>query len=1000
MPQLESLQSLVNKFAQDYSRYKRDDYNEASCRQEFLNPLLECFGWDVSNRQNLRFNKREVLVEQNAENNKRPDYSLTRFGLVKFFFEAKKPHVDIFSDPKPAIQARKYGWNAKHPLVVLSNFEQLLIYDCSEMPTEADSATHSLFRSYNYSEYVEKYDEIADLISKTAVYSDDYDSYIKDHFPTSEGLRKTVDELFLEQINKWRVSLGQSLYEKRGDYLNIEHLNDVVQEFINKIIFLRICEDRRMPYYENSLQLAVENSETMVTELNSLFRRADRRYNSGLFNSEEIVFDLSNNAILSFIKELYYPASPYLFNIIEPHLLGKVYEQFLTQQLDVDSNGSIFLTCKIEYKDRAIVTTPTRLARSMVELSLTNLTEGKSPSDIHALRIADIACGSGIFLVEVFDFLINYLTSWYVEHSCLDKVEQKSDSTYKLLFSEKKQLMIDCLFGVDVDYHAVEAANLSLLIKLVEGEDEDSVEAEVPILPDLHSNIKHGNSLVPLENASSFNDNEIQAIVPFSWSTINRGECFDLIIGNPPYVETREMIKILNPKEVDYYRSAYRTAYRQFDKYFLFIEKAIKLIKRNGIISFVVPNKFFTNESGEQLRNLVAYRSGILRIDDFGSSQLFEDKTIYSSVITLRKTANESFFYQMHDSIDSLTKATRTSGTVLPVSILKKGFWMLTEDSSLLNLIQNIETLTVPLEYYVECFNGIQTSAESNGCLGKPSYWFDRNEVVRETPTSLIIHRGDSDYSIEKDILKPYFKPVQKTEKNLSSYDVLSTSKFIIFPYDEDGKLIPQRIMESQFSGTWKYLNDIYEDLRPKTLGGSRDVPKADSSNWYQYGRTQQLTGLNDRIKLIGAVMRKETPMYAYDDHNMLIASGGTAGYIGISMRNGSLYSIEFIQAWLSHHYTLEIIRISGSHFEGDFISAGTAILNRLPIVKLDFSNPVQKRMHDTITENGKLIREISETLADPSLSNSRRSALSQRKEALIQENNSIIDKIYRRELT
>lgn len=1000
MPQLEILESLVNKFAQDYSRYKQDDYNEASCRQEFLNPLLECFGWDVSNRQNLRFNKREVLVEQNAENNKRPDYSLTRFGIVKFFFEAKKPHVDISTDPKPAIQARKYGWNAKHPLVVLSNFEQLLIYDCSEMPTEADSASHSLFRSFNYREYVEKYDEISELISKAAVYSDNYDSYIKGHFPSSDGIRKTVDELFLEQINKWRIALGQSLYEKKGPYLNIEHLNDVVQEFINKIIFLRICEDRRMPYYENSLQMAVEDPDTMVSELDTLFKRADRRYNSGLFSSEEIVFDLSNNAILSFIKELYYPASPYLFNIIEPHLLGKVYEQFLTQKLDVDSSGQIYLTCKIEYIDRAIVTTPTKLAKSMVELSLSNLVEGKSPSDIHSLRVADIACGSGVFLVEVFDYLVNYLTDWYVEHSTLDKVESRSDSTYKLVFSEKKQLMTDCLFGVDVDYHAVEAARLSLLIKLVEGEDEDSVESELPVLPDLEGNIKHGNSLVPLERASSFNEDEIQAIVPFSWSTINRGERFDLIIGNPPYVETREMRKILNEKEVDYYINAYGTAYRQFDKYFLFIEKALKLIKRDGIVSFVVPNKFFTNASGEQLRNLIAYRSGILRIDDFGSSQLFEDKTIYSSVIILRKNTNESFFYQMHNSIDSLTKATRTSGTALPVSILKKRFWMLTEDLSLLSLIQNIETLTVPLENYVECFNGIQTSAESKGCLGRPSYWFDRDEVISESPTSYIIHRGEKDYSIEKGIVKPYFKPVEDDEYGLTSYDIPTTTKLIIFPYDEKGKLIPKSIMETQFSGTWQYLNDVYDDLRPRTLGGKRDVKKADSSNWYQYGRSQQLTGLNDRVKLIAGVLRKKNPMYAYDDTNMLIASGGTAGYIGISVRNGSPYSIEFIQAWLSHHYTLEIISISGSHFEGDYISAGTHILKRLPIVKLDFSNPAQKEIHDSITRNGKQIRRINEVLADPSLANSKRSALSQRKEALIQENNSIIDRIYRRELT
>ena len=206
--------------------------------------------------------------------------------------------------------------------------------------------------------------------------------------------------------------------------------------------------------------------------------------------------------------------------------------------------------------------------------------------------------------------------------------------------------------------------------------------------------------------------------------------------------------------------------------------------------------------------------------------------------------------------------------------------------------------------------------------------------------------------------------------------------------------------METQFSGTWQYLNDVYDDLRPRTLGGKRDVKKADSSNWYQYGRSQQLTGLNNRIKLIAGVLRKKNPMYAYDDSNMLIASGGTAGYIGISVRNGSPFSIEFIQAWLSNHYTLEIISISGSHFEGDYISAGTHILKRLPIVKLDFSDPIQKEIHDSVTENGKQIRKISKVLADPSLANSKRSALSQRKEALIQENNSLIDKIYRRELT
>lgn len=994
--QLDNLKSLIGKYSQDYSLYKQADYNEASCRQEFLNPLLECFGWDVSNSQNLQYNRREVLVEQNAEDNKRPDYSLTYFGSVQFFVEAKKPHVDISSDPRPAIQARKYGWNAKHPLVVLTNFEDTLIFDCAEMPKETDSASYSLFRQYHYTEYVDKFDEMSELLSRNAVYSGDFDEYIKKHFPASGGVRKTVDELFLEQINSWRLTLGKSLYSKGGAYLNSEYLNDVVQEFINKIVFLRICEDRRMPNYQNSLQMAVANKESMISDLDQLFRKADRRYNSGLFKSESIVFDLSNDAILSIIKELYYPASPYLFNIIEPHILGKVYEQFLTQQLGIDSNEEVFLTPKKEYRDRAVVTTPTKLAKSMVNLSLSHLVEGKTPEEIHNLRIADIACGSGVFLVEVFDYLSNYIINWYVEHSQIDKIRLMSDLTYKLNFSEKKKLLVDCLFGVDVDIHAVEAARLSLLIKLVEDEDAYSVDGENPVLPELDKNIRHGNSLIPMELASNLTSNEIQEIVPFSWKTINGGKAFDLIIGNPPYVETRGMISILPSKEVDYYRSHYGTAHRQFDKYFLFIERALKLIKGDGIVAFVVPNKFFTNTSGEKLRELIAYRSGILRIDDFGSSQLFEDKTIYSAVLILRKNNNDEFLYQMHDSVDSLYKATSNSGIKLPVSLLKKDYWMLTEDSGLLKLISDLERTTDPLEYYIECFNGIQTSAESAGCLGRPSYWFDKTEVVADNDASYSIVRGNKTYEIEKSILRPYFKPVLKEEKNLTSYDYLNTSKFIIFPYDNDGKLIPEEILTTQYSGTWEYLNDIYEDLKPKTLGGKRDVPKADNSNWYQYGRTQQLTGMNDRIKLIAGVLRKQRPMYAYDDKNMLIASGGTAGYIGISTRKDCPYSIEFIQAWLSHPYTLEIIKISGSHFEGDYISAGTSIINRLRIVRLDFNDEKQKSMHDLVTRDGIEIRNINAELSNEVLAKAKKSALSQIKEDLIQQINDTIGKIYR----
>lgn len=131
-------------------------YNEQNCRDEFISPLLECFGWDVHNRRGAPPQYREVVVERFSNRGERPDYTLTLNGMSKLFVEAKKPAVDITSDPAPAMQIRRYGWNAGHKLAVLTNFENIMIYDTSTRPEEGDSAKHSLYRMYHYTEYLEK----------------------------------------------------------------------------------------------------------------------------------------------------------------------------------------------------------------------------------------------------------------------------------------------------------------------------------------------------------------------------------------------------------------------------------------------------------------------------------------------------------------------------------------------------------------------------------------------------------------------------------------------------------------------------------------------------------------------------------------------------------------------------------------------------------------------------------------------------------------------------
>ena len=935
---LNKLEKLTAKFEANLSYYKdnKKAYNEHSCRIEYIDPLLTILGWDISNDKGLAPQYREVIAENYSAQTDRPDYSLTLRGVAKFFVEAKKPAVDISTASSSALQARKYGWNAKHKIAVLTNFEYLIIYDTTFVPQDNEESSSARYRIYHYSEYTSKFDEIAALISREVVYSGEFDRYFNEQFRFSDNQKQQVDAMFLAQINQWRISLSNELYSKQRKYHSLDVLNDTVQGFINQIVFLRICEDKNLPLYHR-LQDTIENPELLHTKLEELFRSADKRYNSGMFTGESIVFDLSSDTIADIVQSLYYPQSPYLFSIIEPNMLGKIYEMFLTERLEISDAGSIILGKKKDCVDRSVVTTPTEIVKYMVEKVMSKLCEGKTPQGLRSLRIADIACGSGVFLEEVFSYLQTYCVDWYVENN-IDYLIEIGNGRYKLPLSDKKELLCSCVYGIDIDIHAVEVAKFSLLIKLIEDETAPSVSDTIPILPDLGSNIFHGNALIGTEELQSKNvpPEQLLELVPFDWSAIHRAGQFDAIIGNPPYVSTEGMHSLLPSIEFDLYKEYYSSAYKQFDKYFIFVERAIRKIRDGGYVCFIVPNKFFKIGAGKKLCQLIAEQELLVSLDDFGDAQLFEDKTIYSSILLLQRNRHAEFVYSSVDSESKLWAGESISSITLDSSMLGEAPWKLTTDLDLLKLLQRLDCVAVPLSNHAEIFNGIQTSAERP----TPIYWFSSDEVVKETKTAYRIQKGEFCYTIEKAILRPYFKPTRKAEKGLNSYSVLNTDKRIIFPYDKNGRLIPLRIMQIEFPGTYKYLVMHYDRLVPKCVSpsGIRDVPNAAIDTWYQYGRTQALTAFVDTPKLIVGVLSQE-PMYAYDSEDMLIASGGTAGYCAISHKEDSPYALEYIQAWLANPYTERILRIAGSDFEGGFIARGTFVLSKLPFVELNFEN-------------------------------------------------------------
>lgn len=996
MDNIDRLKQLIIRYRESRAYYHdvKNAYNETECRDEYISPLLECFGWDVQNAKGKLPQYKEVVVERFSNSSERPDYTLTLNGVSKMFVEAKKPSVDITIEFEPAMQTRKYGWNAKHALAILTNFEDLLVYDTTNKPKEGENAVSSLYRRYHFEQYVEKYEEIADLISRDSVYSGHFDEMIKADFQNDTRYTTQIDETFLQQINKWRLEIGEYLYQRKSIYQDISLLNDTVQDFINQIVFIRICEDRKLPLYRK-LYETIENRQELQEKLTVVFREADKRYNSGLFRGGNPIFDLNSDIIFEMIESLYYPKTPYLFTIVEPSLLGKIYEAFLAESL-VQKDGRICLAQKKEYIYKSVVSTPTEIVKYMVKAVLSPVCEGKTPHELLGIKIADIACGSGIFLEEAYQFLIDYCMGWYEENDRNHLIELESGKR-KLPLAEKKDILCKCIYGIDIDVHAVEVSKFSLLLKLIEDETEPSVKNNNPILPDLDANIKHGNSLITSGDLNNRNieTEQLLKIVSFDWDAINDGNKFDVILGNPPYVKTEDMHLISDEIEFEIYKRKYCSAYKQFDKYFLFVEQALRLLKEDGRLSYIIPNKFYKIAAGQELRKLICKR--VCSIDDFGDMQLFPDKTIYSSIVTIARRNQESMKYARVDSLVDLWTGKQLETISIRNEQLDKNPWKLSTDIAFLQILEKLNEKAIPLSDVADIFNGIQTSAERPEKFSdkKAVYWFDGSEIKKENEKYIFVEKYGKAYKIEKELLKPYFKPTKAAEKGMETYSLLTTDKQIIFPYDSEGKLISIDKMKSVYTGAYQYLEDCYDRLVPKCLNGGvgRDIADATSDTWYQYGRTQALTAFINTPKLIVRVLSK-VPMYAFDDKDMLISSGGTAGYCAVSKLPESAYELEYIQAWLAHPYTEKIFQIQGSDFENGFTARGTFLLKKLPFVALNFEDSRQMDLYTDVVASTRRIYEINDSLRQHT-DKSSKNILEKEKNRMINKIENLISKVY-----
>lgn len=636
---------LVDKFERNLEAYKNPSYKEEQLKQEFINPLFKALGWDVDNISGSAPQYRDVIFEDSikiASGTKAPDYCFTLAGRKMFFVEAKKPSVNIDKDIKPSYQLRRYAWSAKLPLSILTDFEEMAIYESRSRPKKSDRASTGRIKYLTYKDYVEEWDYLSTTFSKDAVLKGTFDKYA-DSTNKKKGTSE-VDDEFLSEIETWREVLARDIALRNPD-LTVEELNYSVQQIIDRIIFLRMAEDRGAEKYGLLQKLLARPG--IYHELCEIWNKADEKYNSGLFHFKNEKnqksapdtltpqLEIKDGVFKQIIKNLYYPDSPYEFSVLSPEILGNVYEQFLGKVIRLTKGHRAKVEEKPEVKKAGgVYYTPQYIVEFIVDNTIGKLCKDKTPQKLSELRILDPACGSGSFLLGAYNYLLNWHLIYYTrlknKNRLKDQIYKGKNNEWHLTIKEKKRILLNNIYGVDIDHQAVEVTKLSLLLKVLEGENKDVLEAQQKLykeraLPNLENNIKCGNSLIGpdiYKNAElELNTEDIKRINTFNWDNefdwiITNGG-FDAVIGNPPWGS------LFSNDEKVYLKDKYLSKSGSPESHLYFIEKASLLLRKEGLLGFITPNMWFVLPNAKNLREYLLKNGNFTEIREL-SKYIFD----------------------------------------------------------------------------------------------------------------------------------------------------------------------------------------------------------------------------------------------------------------------------------------------------------------------------------------------------------------------------------------
>ena len=957
---------LVERFESNREAYKSGHYNETQVRREFVDPLFKALGWDIDNEQGFAEAYKDVIHEDAIKvggTTRAPDYSFRIGGQRKFFLETKKPSVDIKEDIHPAFQLRRYAWTAKLPLSILTDFEEFSVYDCTVKPDKKDMPSKGRILYLTCRDYLEQWDEIAAIFSKNAILKGSFDKYARD----KRGKRGTaqVDSAFLEEIAGWREILARNI-ALRNPELDTRDLNYAVQATVNRIVFLRICEDRgieRLMKMEDLL-----SGERVYPRLCELFRRADERYNSGIFHFEKesgrenpdtlsLRLNIDDKPLKDIIRRLYYPDSPYEFSVLPAEILGQVYEQFLGKVIRLTDGHRAVVEDKPEVKKAGGVKyTPAYIVDYIVKNTLGPTLEGKTPSDATKISVLDPACGSGSFLIVAYQHLLDWHREWYVQNllpmlqsglrpssiqirHMLPGIEgaskgrkkerepelpvfQGRGGEWRLTTAERKRILLNNIYGVDIDRQAVEVTKLSLLLKVLEGENEETISKQLTLfseraLPDLSRNIKCGNSLIGwdiLEENPSLGQEEIERINPFDWraeypEVFGRGG-FDVVIGNPPYVRQEGLGEFKG-----YFQKHFQVYQGTADLYAYFMERGVSLLQDEGIFSYIVANKWMRANYGLPLRRWLKEQC-IEEITDFGDLPVFLGATTYPCIIRIVRRPPQSSFQATQVktlNFNDLGEYVNENGYKVNQLTLDDSGWSLADEATQA-LLDKLKGKGVPLGEYVggKIYRGILTGLNEAFVIDAQT----RERLIAEDPKS-------------EELIKPFL-----AGRDIKRYHQPVNDKYLI--------LIPRGWTKEKSSNardTLGWLKGNYPSvanhLLPFTQAASKRYDKGEY--WWELRACDYYDEFEKPKIIIPAIVRSAS--YAYD--LLDIYSNDKTSIIPTD----DLYLLGILCSKVADF----VIHSISSTKHGGYFEYKPMYVSQIPIRTIDFSDPADVARHDSL---------------------------------------------------